>query len=88
MSWIQQLQVKFISEGKEVNKETITQFAWETLKSGKVIPGYGHAVLRKTDPRYLCQREFAQKYLPDDPLFKIVSTIYEVMPGLFLSSIV
>jgi citrate synthase len=22
----------------------------------KVIPGYGHAVLRKTDPRYMCQR--------------------------------
>lgn len=82
LGWIQQLQTKFISEGKEVNKQTITEFAWETLKSGKVIPGYGHAVLRKTDPRYTCQRDFALKYLPDDPLFKIVSTIYEVMPGV------
>lgn len=82
LGWIQQLQAKFIAEGKEVNKQTITEFAWETLKSGKVIPGYGHAVLRKTDPRYTCQREFALKYLPDDPLFKIVSTIYEVMPGV------
>lgn len=82
LGWIQQLQAKFIAEGKEVNKQTITEFAWETLKAGKVIPGYGHAVLRKTDPRYTCQREFALKYLPDDPLFKIVSTIYEVMPGV------
>lgn len=82
LSWIQQLQAKFIAEGKEVNKETITAFAWETLKAGKVIPGYGHAVLRKTDPRYECQRQFAMKYLPDDPLFKIVNTIYEVMPGI------
>jgi citrate synthase len=82
LSWIQQLQAKFQSEGKEVNKQTITEFAWETLKAGKVIPGYGHAVLRKTDPRYECQRQFALKYLPDDPLFKIVSTIYEVMPGV------
>lgn len=82
LGWIQQLQAKFIAEGKEVNKETITAFAWETLKAGKVIPGYGHAVLRKTDPRYDCQRQFALKYLPDDPLFKIVSTIYEVMPGV------
>jgi len=82
LGWIQQLNAKFIAEGKEVNKDTITQFAWETLKAGKVIPGYGHAVLRKTDPRYTCQREFALKYLPDDPLFKIVSTIYEVMPGV------
>lgn len=43
-----------------------------------MIPGYGHAVLRKTDPRYSCQREFALKYLPEDELFKIVSNIYEV----------
>lgn len=82
LSWIQQLQAKFVSEGKEVNNKTITEFAWETLKAGKVIPGYGHAVLRKTDPRYTCQREFALKHMPDDPLFKIVSTIYEVMPGV------
>jgi len=82
LGWIQQLQTKFLAEGKEVNSETITAFAWETLKAGKVIPGYGHAVLRKTDPRYECQRQFALKYLPDDPLFKIVSTIYEVMPGV------
>lgn len=82
LSWIIQLQEKFAAEGKEVNKDTITEFAWETLKAGKVIPGYGHAVLRKTDPRYSCQREFALKYLPNDPLFKIVSTIYEVMPGV------
>lgn len=82
LGWIQQLQAKFIKEGKEVNRDTITEFAWETLKSGKVIPGYGHAVLRKTDPRYECQRQFALKYLPDDPLFKIVNTIYEVMPGV------
>jgi citrate synthase len=82
LGWIQALQDKFQKEGKEVNKTTITEFAWETLKAGKVIPGYGHAVLRKTDPRYSCQREFALKYLPNDPLFKIVSTIYEVMPGV------
>jgi len=82
LAWIMELDEKFKKEGKEVNKETITNFAWETLKGGKVIPGYGHAVLRKTDPRYTCQREFALTYMPNDPLFKIVSTIYEVMPGV------
>lgn len=35
-------------------------------------------MLRKTDPRYMAQRNFALKHLPDDELFKIVSTIYEV----------
>jgi citrate synthase len=82
LAWIQALSAKFEKEGKPVNQETITAFAWETLNSGKVIPGYGHAVLRKTDPRYECQRQFAMKYLPNDPLFKIVNTIYEVMPGV------
>jgi len=82
LKWILELQAKFEKEGKEVNAETITEFAWDTLNNGKVIPGYGHAVLRQTDPRYSCQREFALKHLPDDELFKIVNTIYEVMPGV------
>jgi len=82
LKWIQELSDKFASEGKEVNAETITEFAWDTLNAKKVIPGYGHAVLRKTDPRYTCQREFALKHLPDDRLFKVVDTIYEVMPGI------
>jgi len=84
LGWIQNLQQKFMAEGKPVNKDTITEFAWETLNSGKVVPGYGHAVLRKTDPRYTCQREFALKHLPDDELFQIVDTIYQVMPGVLL----
>lgn len=82
LKWIQELSAKFESEGKEVNADTITEFAWETLNAGKVIPGYGHAVLRKTDPRYTCQREFALKHMPDDELFKVVDTIYSVMPGI------
>jgi citrate synthase len=48
----------------------------------QVIPGYGHAVLRVTDPRYVCQREFALKWLPNDPLFKLVSDLYEVVPDI------
>lgn len=80
--WIINLQKKFEKEGKHVDRDTITQFAWDTLNSGNVIPGYGHAVLRKTDPRYTCQREFALKYLPNDPLFKIVSTMYDVIPDV------
>merc|ERR1712146_726857 len=47
-----------------------------------VVPGYGHAVLRKTDPRYTCQRDFALKHLPDDKMFKLVSDLHEVVPGV------
>ena len=44
-----------IQLGANPSKEDVTEFVWSTLKSGKVVPGYGHAVLRKTDPRYACQ---------------------------------
>ena len=82
LGWVLELQEKFKKEGKPVNEATISQFAWDTLNSGQVIPGYGHAVLRKTDPRYAAQREFCLKHLPNDPLFKIVSTIYTVVPDV------
>lgn len=82
LRWILELQAEFKTKGLEVNKETITEFAWDTLNAGKVVPGYGHAVLRKTDPRYTCQRQFGLKYMPDDELFRIVDTIYQVMPGV------
>ena len=82
LRWVLDLQHEFKAKGLPVNKETITKFAWDTLKAGKVIPGYGHAVLRKTDPRYTAQREFCLKHFPGDELFKIVSTVYEVMPGV------
>ena len=48
----------------------------------QVVPGFGHAVLRKTDPRYTCQRVFAQRHMPDYPLFKLVSLLYEVVPDI------
>ena len=41
--------------GDNPSKEDVEKFVWDTLKSGKVVPGFGHAVLRKTDPRYMCQ---------------------------------
>ena len=56
--------------GKKVpSEEQMKKFVWETLNSGQVIPGFGHAVLRKTDPRYCIQREFCLKHLPDDRTF-------------------
>jgi citrate synthase len=72
---------------KEIGSETPTKdqigdFVRKTLADGRVVPGYGHAVLRKTDPRYIAQREFCMKYLPDDPLFQVISNIYEVVPPI------
>eukprot|EP00158_Paraphelidium_tribonemae_P003545 Partr_v1_DN26214_c0_g1_i1_m48078 putative citrate synthase len=70
--------------GESVTDEQVKEYCWKTLKSGQVIPGYGHAVLRKTDPRYSCQREFALKHLPTDPLFKLVSQLYNIVPQVLL----
>jgi len=63
-------------------KEQVESYAWDTLNSGQVIPGYGHAVLRKTDPRFVAQHEFAMKYCPDDPIVKTVTNVYEVVPAI------
>ncbi|KAF9129695.1 citrate (Si)-synthase [Linnemannia schmuckeri] len=70
--------------GKNISDDTIKDYVWKTLKSGQVIPGYGHAVLRKSDPRYSCQLEFALKHIPSDPLFKLVSQVYTIVPGILL----
>jgi citrate synthase len=66
--------------GDDPSKDDVKAFTEKTLSSGKVVPGFGHAVLRKTDPRYMAQRDFARKHLPDDPLFRLVSLFYEVVP--------
>jgi len=68
--------------GDDCTEEQLKEFILGTLKAGRVVPGFGHAVLRKTDPRYTCQREFALKHLPDDNLFKLVSKVYTVVPGV------
>jgi len=79
LRWIVELKDRF---NGVPNREQMVEFIWETLNSGKVIPGYGHAVLRRTDPRYTAQREFALKHLSDDENFRIVHMLYDVVPGI------
>jgi citrate synthase len=77
LGWILRVQEKF---GGVPTDEQLTEFAWETLKAGKVIPGYGHAVLRVTDPRFTALREFGMKHFPDDPVMTIVDKVYRIVP--------
>ncbi len=72
--------------GLDATDDQMKEFVWSLLKSGQVVPGYGHAVLRKTDPRYTCQREFALKHLPDDKLFKLVSQLYMLVPPILMET--
>lgn len=80
LRWLQDLKEK-MGNGDPTEGE-LKQFVWDTLNSGQVIPGYGHAVLRKTDPRYTLQRDFSLKHLPDDKLFKYVNLLYKVVPPI------
>ncbi len=83
--------IKWILEMREElktdlpSKEQIVEYVQKTLNEGKVVPGYGHAVLRKTDPRFTAQMEFGKKHLPDDPLVKTVWNIYEAVPPVLQS---
>ncbi|XP_035220102.1 probable citrate synthase 2, mitochondrial isoform X1 [Stegodyphus dumicola] len=79
--WLTKLQEQLEDD---FNEDRVREFIWNTLKSGQVIPGYGHAVLRRTDPRYIVQREFALKHLPHDPMFKLVSQLYKIVPQILL----
>jgi len=82
LRWCQGVMAKM--GGKLPTEEELKKFLWDTLNSGQVIPGYGHAVLRKTDPRYIAQMEFCLKHLPDYPLFRLVNMIYKVAPGVLM----
>lgn len=79
--WLTKLQQELEDD---FNEDRVREFIWNTLKSGQVVPGYGHAVLRRTDPRYIVQREFALKHLPHDPMFKLVSQLYKIVPNILL----
>lgn len=72
--------------GMTPTDEQLKEYCWGLLKSGQVVPGYGHAVLRKTDPRYTCQREFALKHLPNDDMFSLVSKLYSVVPPILIET--
>jgi len=72
---------------KELNsnnptKEQIADYVKKTIASGQVIPGYGHAVLRKPDPRFMAQKEFAEKNLANHDIVQVVWNIFEVVPPI------
>ncbi|WP_456376344.1 citrate (Si)-synthase [Lutibacter sp.] len=82
LRWLQGLMDQM--GGQDPTEEEMKKYVWDTLNKGQVIPGYGHAVLRKTDPRYSVQREFCLKHLPDDKIFKYVDALYKVVPDILV----
>ena len=77
LNWVLETMEKFNGAPTE---DEIRQYAWDTLNGGKVIPGYGHAVLRVTDPRFTAFNEFGKKYLAKDPVFQTVDRVFKIVP--------
>lgn len=61
-------------------RDDLYKFAWDTLNSGKVIPGYGHAVLRVPDPRFTAFMAFGRANFPDDELIRLADMVFDVVP--------
>lgn len=80
IKWIENMNASLNTD--DPTKEQIAEYIQKTLNEGKVVPGYGHAVLRKTDPRFTAQMEFGKQHCPDNKLVQTVWKIYEVAPDI------
>jgi citrate synthase len=83
IKWIEEMQQELST--KSPTKDQIAAYVKSTLAEGKVVPGYGHAVLRKTDPRFTAQQEFGKTYCANDPMVQTVWNVYEVVPPILES---
>jgi citrate synthase len=63
-------------------QEQLRKYVWNALESGRVVPGYGHAVLRATDPRFAALHKFGLRVCKDDPLFQIVDMGFHTIPEI------
>jgi len=81
LKWVLMVKEKFNGVPTD---EQLRQFAWDTLNAGQVIPGYGHAVLRITDPRFDAFLAFGKRVCPQDPVFQIVAKTFEIVPKVLM----
>lgn len=80
LKWLMEL--KEFHKGERPNKAIIEQFVNKTLGEGRVIPGYGHAVLRNTDPRFMHLKEFADRNIQNDYICDLARVCFETVPGI------
>lgn len=77
------LEVEKNFKGVPDNK-SLGEFCWDRLNNGRVIPGYGHAVLRCSDPRFTAFMSFGKEHIKNDAVFAIVEKLFEVVPNILL----
>lgn len=83
LRWILQMKESIPSSYTEKDVE---DYLWSTLNSGRVVPGYGHAVLRKPDPRFEALMDYASSRpeIAADPVFQLVKKNSEIAPGVLM----
>ena len=64
------------------SQDQLKEYCWNRLNNGRVIPGYGHAVLRCPDPRFSAFIKFGQDHIEDDDVFGIVDLLFKVVPDV------
>ena len=79
LAWVLETNKKF---GGRPTQAQIRAYAQETLSAGRVIPGYGHAVLRITDPRFDAFLAFGKQHCADDPVFQTVANVFDTVPEI------
>jgi citrate synthase len=73
------LEIRDYFNGKPTDEE-LKEFCWKRLNNGRVIPGYGHAVLRCPDPRFTAFMDFGKEHIQNDDVFAIVKALFDVVP--------
>lgn len=81
LRWVLKMQETI---GTDFSDQDVRDYIWSTLRSGRVIPGYGHGVLRKPDPRFKALIDFAsaRPEIASNPLFQLVKRNSEIAPDV------
>ncbi|MFQ5894827.1 MAG: citrate (Si)-synthase [Nitrospinota bacterium] len=74
--------LNFVEEIGNPDKEYVKSYVERCLREGKLVFGFGHAVLRAEDARATLEYEMGQRYFPDDRNVQICLALREVAPPI------
>ncbi|MCO5580414.1 hypothetical protein L7F22_034280 [Adiantum nelumboides] len=77
--WISKV---FLELGANATTTDLEDYVRHKLQAGQIIPGFGHALLKNTDPRYTCLYQFCERKFPDDPHFQLLAKLGEIVPNV------
>lgn len=78
--------LKFVRDVGTADRKQVETYVRKLVADGGKAYGFGHAVLRKEDPRAKVQYAFAEKHFANDPLVKIALALREVVPAVLMEN--